>query len=163
MPADPRSIEDIRRLVRHVTGRPGYSSFVGTTVVSVEIGNVEMSLERRPELAQATGYFHGGVICGLADHAAGAAATSTLPADRFAITVDINVHFLDPADGDRLIARAEVMKTGSSLSTVDVRLFAADGEKEQLCAIATATMRSIPMPASRALADPAGEADAPSS
>lgn len=44
------------------------------------VGHVQMSLVKKPGLLQFNGFFHGGVVSGLADHAAGAAATTSLPA-----------------------------------------------------------------------------------
>ena len=35
--------------------------------------NAEEQMAKKPELLQFNGYFHGGVVSGLADHAAGAA------------------------------------------------------------------------------------------
>ena len=141
-----RNVEESRALIESVTLRPGYSSFVGAEVSNVAQGAVEMALGRRPELTQTDGYFHGGVISGLADHTAGAAVTSALPEGRFCLTVNLNVTFLAPADGERLVARAEAIRVSSSIGTARVSVFseAADGE-ETLCAIATATMRAIDM------------------
>ena len=58
-------------LVRDVTARPGYTSAVGTRVLFAEPGEVHMELARRQDLLQFNGFFHGGVISGLADHAVG--------------------------------------------------------------------------------------------
>ena len=53
-----------------VTSRPGYTSSLGTKVLLAEPGRVHFVVERRPDLLQFSGFFHGGVIAGLADHAA---------------------------------------------------------------------------------------------
>jgi uncharacterized protein (TIGR00369 family) len=95
----------IRELVERVTYAPGYTSAVGTRVESAEAGYVVMSLVRTDDLLQANGFFHGGVIAGLADHAAGGAVTTAMPPGRFAVTVNLQVSFLAPAKGSSLTAR----------------------------------------------------------
>src|SRR5688572_13337191 len=89
-----------RALVERVTSRPGYTSAVGTQVALAERGSVHLRLARRTDLLQFNGHFHGGVIAGLADHAAGAAVTTALPPGRIAVTVDLNVNYLSPASGE---------------------------------------------------------------
>lgn len=64
------SHDAIRELVERVTYAPGYTSAVGTRVENAEAGYVVMSLAKTDNLLQANGFFHGGVIAGLADHAA---------------------------------------------------------------------------------------------
>ena len=75
------------KLVETVTSAPGYTSSMGTRVLAAEAGYVELALDRRPDLLQINGFFHGGIIAGLADHAAGGAVTTALPKNRFAVTV----------------------------------------------------------------------------
>jgi uncharacterized protein (TIGR00369 family) len=94
----------IRELVERVTYAPGYTSAVGTRVESAEPGYVVMSLAKTDNLLQANGFFHGGVIAGLADHAGGGAVTTAMPPGRFAVTVNLQVSFLAPANGGSLIA-----------------------------------------------------------
>ena len=76
------------QLVRSVTAITGYARHAGVEVVSAEAGRVTLSLHKKPELTQFNGFFHGGVVSGLADHAAGAAASTALPAGKVAVTVD---------------------------------------------------------------------------
>lgn len=58
---------------------------MGTRVVSVERGHVQMAIDRRPDFLQFSGFFHGGVIAALADHAAGGAVTTELSQGRIAV------------------------------------------------------------------------------
>jgi uncharacterized protein (TIGR00369 family) len=141
-----RSDQELRQLIEAVTNRPGYSRYVGTRVGEVSVGKVAMRLDRRPEVVQSSGYFHGGVIAGLADHAAGAAVTSALPPGKFCLTVNLQVNFLAPADGARLEARAEAIKVSGSICSADVRVFSiAADDSETLCAVAFVTLRAVPM------------------
>jgi uncharacterized protein (TIGR00369 family) len=81
----------------------GFSHAAGFRIVAVEPGRAEVALARREDLVQFFGHFHGGVITALADHAAGIAVTSGLPAGRIGVTVEIKVNFLSPAAGQELV------------------------------------------------------------
>jgi uncharacterized protein (TIGR00369 family) len=139
----------LRRLVEAVTARPGFTSAIGTRVLDVKKGQVALALDRRPDLVQAAGYFHGGVISALADHAAGGAVTTALPAGRFAMTVDLHVNFLAPGDGEALVARARAVHVGGSIGVAQVDVATVKDGDERPCAIATATLRAIELPAAR--------------
>lgn len=141
-------MDNLKQLVESVTARPGYTSAIGTTVRHVEKGRVELALSRRPELLQFSGFFHGGVIAGLADHAAGAAVTTALPEDRFVVTVDMHVNFLSPARGDCIIANATAIQMGSTICVAKVTVEAAQDEERRTCAFAVVTLRVIDRPGS---------------
>ena len=126
---------------------PGFPKSSGMRVVSAEPGKVTMALAKRPELTQFFGHFHGGVIAALADHAAGACATSSMPDGKIAVTIEIKINYLAPADGEEMIARAETIQAGSSIGVVKVEISSQEAGAERLCAFATATMRAMDMPA----------------
>ena len=126
---------------------PGFPKSAGIRLVTAEPGKVTMALKKKPELTQFFGHFHGGVITALADHAAGACATSSLPDGKIAVTVEIKINFLSPADGEEIIARAETIQTGSSIGVVKVEVISQKAGTERVCAFATATMRAMDMPA----------------
>lgn len=132
-------------IVRQVTALTGFTHSAGVEVVSAEPGLVVLALARKPELLQFNGYFHGGVVSGLADHAAGAAATTALPAGKIAVTVDLHVNFLAPAKGSRMIARARTLQVGNTICVVSVEIETVEVES-QLCAVASATLRVVDMP-----------------
>jgi uncharacterized protein (TIGR00369 family) len=130
-----------RELVELATSRSGYTSAAGTRVVRVEPGLVEMRLEKRPHLLNLGGTFHGGVITGLADHAAGAAVAAALPERRAIVTVDLHASFIAPAAGEAIVARARTLKTGGVICIAAVEIFGDDRGAEKLCALCTVTLR----------------------
>lgn len=73
-----------RQLLESVNAATGFIRGAAVEVLSVKRGVVSMRMPRKPELLQFNGYFHGGAIAGLADHTAGAAATTALPPGRIA-------------------------------------------------------------------------------
>jgi uncharacterized protein (TIGR00369 family) len=98
---------ELRALVENITARPGHMSAMGTRVVVVEPGHVHLAIDRRPDLLQFSGHFHGGVTAALADHAAGGAVTTALAPGRIAVTIDLHVNFLAPANGAVLNAKSQ--------------------------------------------------------
>jgi len=125
----------------------GFPKSAGMHLVTAEPGKVTMALAKRPDLTQFFGHFHGGVVAGLADHAAGACATSSMPDGKLAVTIEIKVNFLAPADGEEIIARAETIQAGSTIVVVKVEVASKKAGAERTCAFATATMRAMDMPA----------------
>ena len=125
----------------------GFPKSAGMRLVAAEPGKVTMALAKRPELTQFFGHFHGGVVAGLADHAAGACATSSMPEGKLAVTIEIKVNFLAPADGEEIIARAETIQAGSTIVVVKVEVVSKKAGAERACAFAIATMRAMDMPA----------------
>ena len=126
---------------------PGFPKSAGIRLVAAEPGKVTMALKKKPELTQFFGHFHGGVITALADHAAGACATSSLPDGKIAVTVEIKINFLSPADGEEIIARAETIQAGSTIAVVKVEVASHKAGAERVCAFATATLRAMDLPA----------------
>lgn len=145
-------------LVRSVTAATGFTHAASVQVISVEPGLVSLRMPRKRELLQFNGFFHGGAIAGLADHAAGAAATTMLPQGRIAVTADLHVNFLKPAAGIAITAVAKAVSVGVTLSVVTVEVFAEAEASSVLCAIATATLRSVEAPSLGATALVDGDA-----
>ena len=137
----------LRALVEGVTARTGFTRSIGTRVISVSEGHVQLALDRRPDLLQFNGHFHGGVIAALADHAAGGAVSTALPAGRIAVTIDLHVNFLAPAAGEALIAKAKAVQVGSPIGVAQVDLATLIDGKEHACAVALVTLRAVEMAA----------------
>ncbi len=121
----------------------GATGAAGISVVLAEPGRVHLVIGRRDDLLQFKGYFHGGVISGLADLAAGGAVTTTLPVGRAVVTISLHVNFLAPAKGERLVAKGSVVKVGGTVGVASVDLFTQEDASEHLCATATVTFRVV--------------------
>lgn len=134
------------KLLNELLAAPGFPSSSGMRVVHAEIGRIALALNRRADLLQHTGSFHAGVIVALADQAAGAAATSAFAEGRVGVTIEIKMNFLKPADGDEIVAQAEVMQAGGTIGAVKVEVISRKGADEKTCAFGTATIRSVEPP-----------------
>jgi uncharacterized protein (TIGR00369 family) len=133
-------------MLADIMAMSGFPQSSGMRVVAAEPGKVSLALARKPELTQFFGHFHGGVITGLADQAAGAAVSMALPKGRIAVTVEIKINFLGPADGDEIVAHAEAIQVGGTIGVAKVEVISEGKGNRRTCAFATATMRAVEMP-----------------
>jgi uncharacterized protein (TIGR00369 family) len=136
----------LMELLKKVTAASGFTHSAGVEVVAAEVGSVTLELAKKPELLQFSGFFHGGVLAGLADHCAGAAATTTLAPGKIAVTVDLHINYLAPANGEKVTATAKCVQTGSTLCVVSVTVATTRMGETSVCAIATVTVRVVDMP-----------------
>lgn len=123
---------------------------LGLELESVGAGECVTTLEVAPRHLQQNGFIHAGVQVTMADHTAGAAASTQAPAGSYVVTAEIKVSFLRAAKGVRLICKSRVLKPGKQLAFVESEVFCVlpSGE-ERLVAKASATMASVsPNPAS---------------
>src|SRR5437763_10257982 len=103
-----------------------------------------MAVDRRPELLQQAGLFHGGVIAYLIDNATTAAAATVIDrATRTVITAEYKINLLSPSVGDRLTCRAEVAKPGRLFTVVEAKVTCRTDGEEKLVALAVATIAKL--------------------
>lgn len=123
--------------------RQQFMETLGTELVSVTAGRVEMRLQYREALGQQHGFFHGGVIGTLADNAAGYAAFSLLASEDSLLTVEYKVNIVAPGKGDALVAVGSVLKPGRSLTVCEAKIYAETAGERKLCATALATLMTM--------------------
>ena len=119
--------------VRDSFDRQPAMAYIGANLSLIEPGRAEIELLYRPQLTQQHGFFHGGITTMIADSAAGYAAYSTFPAGSSVLTVEFKMSLVAPAKGDRLVARAMVIKPGRTLTLRDVEVHACQGDRRTLC------------------------------
>ena len=139
---------DKEALVEKVLSAPGFGKMLGMHALSVQEGSVTLAIDRRDDLLQSNGFFHGGVITALADNAGGAAVTTALPKNYFVVTIGLNVTFLGPCSGDRVVAEANCIKPGKTVCTAYIEIYSEEDQQRKLCATATIVYRSVPTPKS---------------
>jgi uncharacterized protein (TIGR00369 family) len=119
--------------------RPYYRLLGLRTEPGTEPGRACIRLEGRPELSNARGDIHGGVVASLLDAAMGVAVRSIYEEGEGATTVSITVNYLEPGRGT-LVANARVMRSGQSLASVEADVV---DESARRVAHGIATMRII--------------------
>ena len=119
--------------------RPYYRLLGLQTEAGTAPGHARIRLEGRPELSNARGDIHGGVVASLLDAAMGVAVRSAYEEGEGATTVSITVNYLEPGRGT-LVATARVMRAGQSLASVEAEVV---DQSARRVAHGVATMRII--------------------
>ncbi|MDP6067194.1 MAG: PaaI family thioesterase [Alphaproteobacteria bacterium] len=138
-PRDP----DFARRVAASFERQAFMRHIGAELVAVTPGACEIALPYRPELCQQHGFFHGGVVSTLADNVCGYAAFSLAGAEDSILTVEFKVNILSPGQGERLLARGQVVKAGRTLTISEARVYSVVEGQETLCAVALETLMPL--------------------
>jgi len=131
---------EFARRVQQSFARQGLMKHLGAKMVFVELGGVEIRVAFRPELTQQHDYFHAGVTGAIADSACGYAAYTLMSADSSVLTVEYKMNLLAPADGEELIARARVVRSGKTLKICAADVFVRKGGAESHCATMLSTV-----------------------
>ena len=136
---EPEFVEGVKAIFEE---KVVFNRVLGLQITSVLPQRVTGSIDMRPDLVGHFAYhrLHGGVISAGLDAMAGLAVMAALGARhmdepvqqrlaRFARvgTIDLRVHYLRPAIGDRFDMWAEVMRIGSRVASTRMEFHAADG------------------------------------
>ena len=141
--SNPTFVEEIKQSFAKQT----VMSLIGGEITRVEPGIVEITLPYRTDLTQQHGYVHAGIITTIADSACGYAAYTLMPPNSDVLAVEFKVNLLRPARGETFVARAEVIKSGRTLTVVRADVHALTGnEQRELVAIMQGTMMCLQRP-----------------
>ena len=138
-PRDPNYAERVRASFRLQQAM----SLIGAEMALVEPGYVEIHLPHKAEITQQHGFIHGGVVGMIADSAAGYAAMTVAPEGASVLTVEYKMNLVAPADGQRLVARGEVVRPGRTLIVTRADVYAIRDEQWTLCAIMQQTIMAM--------------------
>lgn len=136
---DPRR----EQRVRSIFASQAFLGLLGVEIVEIADGRVELALPFRPDLTQQIGYIHGGAVATLADVAGGFAALTRFDTASEILTVEFKINLLAPAQGERLTAIGEVLKSGRTLTVCRMSVFAWSEGASSLCASAQQTLIQI--------------------
>jgi uncharacterized protein (TIGR00369 family) len=130
--------------VRASFARQRVMETIGAVLTHVDPGAVEIALPYRVDLTQQHGFIHAGIVATILDSACGYAAFSLMPADVAVLTVEYKINLLRPAKGDRLVARARVVRLGKTLTVCAGDVIAQTGGPENVVATMLATIMAVP-------------------
>ena len=134
--SDPHFAERVRASF----DRQNAMHLIEATLPIVEHGRTEIHLPHWQGIEQQHGFVHGGVVGMIADSAAGYAAMTTVSPAASVLTVEYKMNLVAPADGERLIARGQVVRSGRTLIVTKAEVFAIKDGKETLCALMQQTI-----------------------
>ena len=108
----------------------GFNSMVGHRIAGWRPGFVEIVLDIRPELLNAGGVVHGGVLMTLLDSACGIASSydDTTAKRRYSLTLAFNVNFLKAARQGRLTIRAAKRGGGRNIFVCEAEILDEAGD-----------------------------------
>jgi uncharacterized protein (TIGR00369 family) len=130
--------------IRDSFARQGIMKHLCARLAELAPGHVTIQVPFRPELTQQHGHFHAGVSGAIADSPCGYAAYTLMPADSSVLTVEYKMNLLAPADGEELIARARVLRSGKTLKICAADVFVCKNASEVHCATMLATIMCLP-------------------
>ncbi len=139
-PLDP----NFETRIRASFARQKIMETIGAHITRVEAGKVDIELPFRDDLTQQNGYLHAAVATAIADSACGYAAYTLMPEASQVLTIEYKVNFVSPARGERIIARARVVRPGRTVTVSAGDVFAESEGREKLIATMLATMIMIP-------------------
>lgn len=123
--------ERYSKIVEYMNGVPDFNYHNGIKLAELKDNYATCRVELTPEAFNGQGMTHGGLIFSICDVAAGFAAASI---DRRCVTQAANIFFLRPAQGAYLIAKAEPIKVGKTISVIEAKVY---DDQERLVAEAT--------------------------
>jgi len=137
-----QSLEEAQRIYEAAP----FMRTLGAKVVECAPGRIVAELDLAPHLTQHHGLLHAGVSATLADHSAGAAATTLLEAGQAVLTVEFKINLLRPGRAPRYRCEAEVLKPGRRISVVEASVWGVYPDRRELQAKATVTLAVVDAP-----------------
>jgi uncharacterized protein (TIGR00369 family) len=136
---------DYAEVIRGIFSQARFISELGIQLHDLGPGWCETELVVTPRHMQQNGFIHAGVQATMADHTAGAAAATLMPAGKIVLTVEFKINLLRPAVGERLRCRADVVKPGKTISFVEAAVYALQNKEAKLVSKLVTTMTFVPM------------------
>ena len=144
---------EFEKTVRGVFARQGLMEAFGVQIHAVSPGACTLSVGFHGAKAKLQGSIQGALLGAMADTAASLAALTLVPRGHGIVTLEYKVSFLEPALGDKVVARAKVRRAGRTITLVEADTLAvAEDGYETLCAVSMHTLMRLDPPAAKAAA-----------
>ncbi|MBK6866960.1 MAG: PaaI family thioesterase [Burkholderiales bacterium] len=135
------SPEAFLQLGRAVLARQPFSVLIGAELAALSPGQCELHVPITEQLLQQHGFVHGGVLSYAADNALTYAGGTALRVP--VVTSEFKINYVRPAQGERLIARAQAVHTSRSQAVCRCDVFVLKDGEEKLCAVAQGTIATL--------------------
>jgi uncharacterized protein (TIGR00369 family) len=136
---DPKFVER----VKDSFARQPFMKTFGAEMGDVRPGYAEVILPFSKNLTQQHGFIHAGAVSAIVDNAGGYAAFSLFEPGDGVLTVEFKINMMAPAEGEKLIARANVIRPGKTLTITSGDVIAIKNGKETVCALMQQTIMRI--------------------
>ncbi len=129
--------------MRESFGNQRVMETIGARLARVEPGDVEIELVYDERLTQQTGFLHAGVVTAVLDSACGYAAYTLMEPGSEVLSIEFKVNLLAPAVGEKLVARASVVRAGRNITVCRADGWMVRGGEEVQVAMMTGTMMQV--------------------
>ncbi len=127
--------------------RSGLMHHLGARLGDVAPGRTHIHLPYSADLTQHLGYFHAGATTSIADAAGGFAGMTLAPQGHTMQSVEFKINLLAPARGESLEAIGQVVRSGRTLTVVQVDVYALSAGEKTPIALMQQTLINLPEPA----------------
>jgi uncharacterized protein (TIGR00369 family) len=129
--------------VRESFARLTLMQTIGGRLLRVAPGEVDIELPFREDLTQHHGFLAAAVLTAIVDVGCGYAAMTLLPAGSSVLTVEYKANFMAPAQGERMLAQARVLRPGRTVTVCAGDVYAVTGQERTLAATMLATIMGV--------------------
>jgi uncharacterized protein (TIGR00369 family) len=137
------SDREFERRVRESFVNQRVMETIGARLGRVGPGEVEIELAYDERLTQQTGFLHAGVVTAVLYSACGYAAYTLMEPGSELLSIEFKVNLLAPAVGEKLVARASVVRAGRTITVCRADGWMVRGGAEVQVAIMTGTMMQL--------------------
>lgn len=116
-----------------------YLEFLGFRLAAWKDGFARLEMPVRDDHRNTVGYLHGGVISSMLDIAGAVSGSYGISNDMVSVTVNLNIQFMAPHQGQMVVAEGELLRVTKSLFFAQSKLL--DADNNRLCAMATGTFK----------------------
>lgn len=134
---------DFDARVRASFARQRLMQTLGVRLLRVAPGECDMEMPFAVAFTQQHGFLHAGTLTSVVDSACGYAALSLMAPGAAVMSVEFKVNLLAPAAGERLLARARVMRSGRTLTIVSGDGFMCSGDEQRHVFTMLGTMMAV--------------------
>jgi uncharacterized protein (TIGR00369 family) len=134
---------DYDQAVRTSFKRQNVMQTLGVQINNLSPGRIELEMPFGADFTQQHGFLHAGILTTALDSACGYAAYSLMPVEATVLTVEFKTNLMSPAQGERFLFRAGVLKAGRTLIVCEGKAWAVRDGQEKLIAAMTATLMAV--------------------
>jgi acyl-CoA thioesterase len=131
----------LARHYRELIAQMPFNNLLGIRVARTHRDGVTIECTLRDDLRNLAGVLHGGVTATLADAAVGIAIHHHFQGLRPSTTLELKINYFRPIDSGKVIARARLIRIGSSICVGRVDIF---DSKKRLAGAALVTYMLLP-------------------
>ena len=134
---------NFKETIKHKLEGQHFMHLIGFDITRIDCGIIEGEMLLEKKHLQQFGFVHGGATSTILDITMGFAAYSVVPEGKGVVTANITIDFLNPGEGDKIIAIGEVEKAGNRMVFTRGKVFTEINGKQKIIASARSVMAVV--------------------